>query len=49
MQDKKLYQTILGLDAPWKVADVELDENDGEIRVLVEQSRPGPTVNPDGT
>lgn len=36
MQDKELYQTIRGLDAPWEIADAEMDANDGEIRVLVE-------------
>ena len=36
MQDKELYQTILGLDTPWQVADVELDLKEGEIRVSVE-------------
>ena len=25
MQDKELYQTILGLSTPWQVANVELD------------------------
>jgi len=39
MQDKELYQTILGLDTPWQVADVELDLKEGEIRVTVEHPR----------
>ena len=36
MQDKELYQTILCLSTPWQVEDVELDVNQGEIRVSVE-------------
>ena len=39
MQDKELYQTILGLDTPWQVADVDLDLKEGEIRVSVEHPR----------
>lgn len=39
MQDKELYQTILCLDTPWQVADVELDLKEGEIRVSVEHPR----------
>jgi len=39
MQDKELYQTILCLDTPWQVADVDLDLKDGEIRVSVVHPR----------
>ncbi len=36
MQDKELYQSILGLTSPWQVAHVELDAEAQEIRVHVE-------------
>ena len=39
MQDKELYQTILCLDTPCQVADVDLDLKEGEIRVSVEHPR----------
>lgn len=35
MQDKELYQQILGLDTPWSVSEVELDQKESEIRVRV--------------
>ena len=39
MQDKELYQQILGLSSPWIVADVQLDDEAQEIRVRVEHPR----------
>jgi len=39
MQDRELYQQILGLDSPWSVSGVELDAEAGEIRVRVEHPR----------
>lgn len=39
MQDKELYQHILGLSSPWTVADVQLDHEAEEIRVRVEHPR----------
>jgi hypothetical protein len=36
VQDKELYQQILGLALPWKVSSVELDDGQQEIRVHVE-------------
>ena len=39
MQDKELYQQILGLSSPWKVTDVELDRASSEIRVKVDHPR----------
>ena len=39
MQDKELYQQILGLSSPWAVADVQLDLEAQEIRVRVEHPR----------
>lgn len=39
MQDKELYQQILGLSSPWTVADVQLDHVAQEIRVRVEHPR----------
>lgn len=35
MQDKELYQHILGLNTPWSVQDVELDVENSELRVSV--------------
>lgn len=39
MQDKELYQQILGLNSPWSVSDVELDHEVSEIRVKVDHPR----------
>lgn len=39
MQDKELYQQILGLNSPWSVTDVELDHENAEIRVSVDHPR----------
>src|SRR6056297_3078335 len=39
MQDKDLYQQILGLSSPWTVVDVHLDHEVQEIRVRVEHAR----------
>ena len=39
MQDKELYQQILGLNSPWSVSDVELDHEASEIRVNVGHPR----------
>jgi transposase len=39
VQDKELYQQILGLVSPWTVASVELDHQAQEIRVQVEHPR----------
>jgi len=39
MQDKELYQQILGLESPWRVERVELDSQQHEIRVRVEHPR----------
>ncbi len=39
MQDKELYQQILGLSSPWAVSDVQLDLEAQEIRVRVEHPR----------
>jgi transposase len=36
VQDKELYQQILGLDSPWSVSDIELDHERSEVRVRVE-------------
>lgn len=36
MQDRDLYARILGLRAPWRVVDVQLDTKGGEVRVKVE-------------
>lgn len=33
MQDRQLYQQILGIGAPWFVDDVELDVKEGAVRV----------------
>lgn len=39
MQDRELYQHILGLESPWTVSEVELDIDSGEIRVHVSHPR----------
>lgn len=39
MQDKELYQQILGLSSPWSVADVHLDLAAQEVQVHVEHPR----------
>jgi len=39
VQDKELYQQILGLDSPWSVDNVEIDHDDAEIRVHVVHPR----------
>ena len=39
MQDKELYQHILGITSPWTVGKVELDTNAQEIVVTVEHPR----------
>ena len=39
MQDKELYQHILGLCTPWQVTDVKLDTSAQEIRVQVDHPR----------
>jgi transposase len=39
MQDKELYQHILGLTSPWMVRDVKLDTENQEIRVQVDHLR----------
>jgi transposase len=38
MRDKDLYARILGIEAPWRVADVELKLKDEEVRVVLEQA-----------
>lgn len=39
MQDKELYQVILGLESPWSVSEVEMDIALGEIRIHVGHPR----------
>ena len=39
MQDKELYQHILGLKEPWKVLDVELDSDNERIVIDVEHPK----------
>lgn len=36
MRDKQLYQQILGIESPWRVATVDVSVQDGEVRVQVE-------------
>jgi len=36
MQDRQLYQQILGITAPWFVAKVELDLEEGEVHVYLD-------------
>ena len=37
MRDKELYSQILGIQAPWTVADIELNLKAGEVKVYVKQ------------
>lgn len=39
MQDRKLYQQILGIVSPWFVADVELDVQSGEVHVYLDHRK----------
>ena len=39
MQDKELYQYILGLESPWSVAEVKLDIENQQIDVYVDHPR----------
>ena len=39
MQDKELYQHILGLTSPWTVRNVNLDTENQEIRIQVDHPR----------
>ena len=39
MLDKDLYQQILGIGAPWHVADVDLDASSQEVRIRVNHPR----------
>ena len=36
MQDRQLYQQILGITSPWQVERVELALEEGEVRVFLE-------------
>lgn len=38
MQDTKLFETILGLTAPWQVARVELQTADKRVNVWLEHA-----------
>jgi len=35
MRDRELYEKILGIEKPWKVVGVDLDVDEGEVRVHV--------------
>lgn len=36
VRDKQLYQRILGIEAPWRVSEVDLSLSEGEVEVHVE-------------
>lgn len=38
MEDRELYQTILGLTSPWEVERVELDEAEQSVQVWVQEA-----------
>jgi transposase len=46
MRDKDLYSQILGIQTPWQVSDVELDNQSGEVTVHVEQQAGQPLTCP---
>ena len=37
MRDKDLYTRILGINPPWKVTDVDLSVDSGEVKIFIEQ------------
>jgi len=39
MNDVELYQAVLGIEAPWRVADVKLELGEGRVDVHVEHGR----------
>lgn len=41
MRDRELYGTILGIAAPWRVADVELRPTVGEVEVFIDHDGTG--------
>jgi transposase len=43
MHDKELYSKILGIEAPWKVTDIELDQREREVRVHLSNKEPRPS------
>lgn len=47
MQDRDLYATILGLSAPWKVTDVELDPKGETVSVKVDATGKAADVCPE--
>jgi len=47
MRDHELYTRILGLSSPWRVADVELALEEGEVRVHVKHGREEPLSCPE--
>ena len=42
MKDTQLYEQILGVQAPWKVESVELNQEAGEIEVRSGYAFPAP-------
>ncbi len=47
MESTNLYQRILGLEAPWRVVNVDLDLKENEVRVLVEHDGVSPRRCPE--
>jgi transposase len=39
MNDRDLYAKLLGLEKPWRVANVELNLTDGEVHTYVEHGK----------
>lgn len=39
MRDRRVWRDLLGLEAPWRVRDVELALSEGEVRIFVEVER----------
>lgn len=46
MRDKDLYARILGIEHPWEVRDVLLDDDDGSVEILIGYSPQAPLVCP---
>ncbi|MFQ5889516.1 MAG: hypothetical protein ACE5JR_05635 [Gemmatimonadota bacterium] len=48
MDDRRLYETILGLEAPWYVEGVEVRAEEEEILVRLERAERTPLLCPEG-
>lgn len=47
MQDRELFRRILGLEAPWRIADLHLDEESGQVLLRVVRGKGAPLCCPE--